>query len=149
MENFNYYIRKFFILKLVAIFMFLSLIAISIFGDLKLFLDYRYLKSECSNLEEINIKNKENQEAIKALKEFNETYIALDKALLEKQLKDIGDFEYDKLCFSETNNVIGFNSKDSSEIELYSKRLKEKGYDVNVISVEKKSDEVYFEMEVK
>lgn len=149
MENFNYYIRKFFTLKLVVIFIFLSCIAISILGDLKLFLDYRQLKQEYSNLEETNIKNKETEDTIKALKEYNETYIALDKSLLEKQINDIEDFEYDRLCFSETKNIIGFKSNDSSEIEVYSKQLNEKGYDVNVISVEKRLGQVYFEMEVR
>lgn len=148
MENFNYYIRKIFILKLVMIFMFVSLIGISIFGDLKLFLDYRYLKSEYADLEEINIKNQENEDMIKALKEFNQTYAVLDKQLLKKQLDDMGGFEYDKMSFSQEGNTIGFNSKSLSQIEFYSKLFNEKGYTVNVIAVEKNSDEVYFEMEV-
>lgn len=149
MENFNYYIRKIFILKLVMIVIFLSLIAISIFWDLKLFLDYKDLKNQYSDLEEIDIRNQGNKETIKALKEFNETYKVLDKKMLEKEVDDIGDFRYDRLSFSHEGNIIGFNSKDSSEIETYSKRLNEKGYKVNIISVEKNSGEAYFEMEVQ
>lgn len=149
MENFNYYVRKIFRLKLSIFVMLSILITGSLFWDLKLFLDYGKLKNKCFDLEETNIKNKEDEERIKELEDFNKAYITLDKQSLEKQLNDIGELKYERLSFSGKGNIIGFNLKNPSEIKKYELRLNEKGYEVNIVSVEKHPDEVYFEMEVK
>lgn len=149
MENFNYYVRKIFRLKLSIFVMLSILIAGSLFWDIKLFLDYRNLKSRYSSLEEINIKNKEEEEIVKELEGFKDAYKLLNKQLLEKQLNDTGDLKYDRFSISEKGNIIGFNLKNPSEIKKYTKNLNEKGYKVNIISMEKHQGEVYFEMEVK
>lgn len=149
MEDLNLYIKKIFIIKILGIFIIITLLIGSILVDWILFYEGEELKKAYSDLDNISNTEIHKENQTREISEFYEKYSFIDKEKLKEKLECIEYIDCKQLVFNSENNKIGFYAKDISTLNKYMEVLKENGFQINIVSVRKENKSTYFELEAE